>query len=441
MEDDDPRSLLERLRKEQETMARSFTNLLEGGMPGMMTERAKLICDHVEEFPSKLRSSILEESARGDPGTLDHRIERLVRRFFWGGQMEGIVSNRQLSEKWQGLDSDIDTDDQAEVMLRCYPGLVRALLTAPRPRYIYFPLLLFTLSPGAVHFIPLVTKWQTEGFLKDKIPPRMRYRTFGPPFKQLLCNEIVQTEFGKPSSPDLDEKSLVAFQRILDEQTGTMDYYELRDNIFDAFDHFLAVALENRESPYIERRLRLLVHYDSTLLDGSKLLLALFKNAEEGSQCYEKLFGAALVLFELGLFHYPLELGFFFHQHLIRSSYYEKVCINLGKEATEGRIKDTLLAAIGKTKDKSITMNDMLIAAAMNSHITLDGVYLLLRCNPIMASKCNNTRSGSAAGLPSNTTKESSTLNHNANVPYRTYQNILRDRSVPRCGAKAVRLW
>merc|ERR1719254_303670 len=83
------------------------------------------------------------------------------------------------------------------------------------------------------------------------------------------------------------------------------------------------------------------------------------------------------VIIQLGMIHYPTELGFLFHQKLFRKTWKD-----FGTAAVE-KLVDEEFTSNQRYNDKK-TLQALVVAAASNNAISLDGVYILARRDPIL---------------------------------------------------------
>ena len=92
------------------------------------------------------------------------------------------------------------------------------------------------------------------------------------------------------------------------------------------------------------------------------------------------------VLFELGIFYYPLQVGFLFHNDI-----FALACQRMGTQAVNEIVNDKLARNVGHGGSHNTTLQHLVIAAATNEEISLDGVYTLIRCDPtiVLLPQCS----------------------------------------------------
>jgi len=81
------------------------------------------------------------------------------------------------------------------------------------------------------------------------------------------------------------------------------------------------------------------------------------------------------------MMQYPNELGFLYHTH---KNVFELHCATFGTETVFEIVCDKISRVLEKSDGsaKITTLRDLVIAAATNEEISLDGLYTLLRYDP-----------------------------------------------------------
>ena len=156
----------------------STSNLLEylranpsqWGSQIQQRDKMRLIIRNISSFPSKLRPAIQEAGAWSDMGPewFLYRFEIAVADFLLGRPVRDDYHARfsyywHISE-WCGLDSRVDTLDQAELCIRCFPRLLNCQKHAIPGNRLFVTCPIFHLAgfPQATSFVPLFAKVGAE---------------------------------------------------------------------------------------------------------------------------------------------------------------------------------------------------------------------------------------------------------------------------------------
>lgn len=283
-------------------------------------QKMKLVYKHQSEFPPKLRVTIDQayRDAQDPPDAWSFlaRVYEATKTFFLGRHPDAIANNRNelqldLSGEWLGLDSDVDTEDQAEIAIRFFPMILSEHLQLS---YAFLgPIQLLLSREKAVSFVPLLAKLMTEAgeFLERQAIEKIGLRNI---FELLLTNCFPQLVVGGDISKSFDDESLLALSRL--REMGFVENAEIGMLIMALLTHSIE---DQRESEFVETRFRLLIGWDpSILVDGGTsnrpLLHTIYSESmrpDVNACLFLRLFG---VLSELGMTHYPENLGFIFHK-------------------------------------------------------------------------------------------------------------------------------
>jgi hypothetical protein len=321
--------------------------------------KKELILEHISEFPFKLRELISEASggefSETSPEIFLSMVYELVKVFLFGQIIPNENADDDEVEEWElsGLDSDFDTEEEVEVAIRFFPRILTERLPPSLRSHLYTDSLTFMLmiSARAISFVPLFLKL---GALCDR---REIWR-------HLLVNRIIERVFGEESPPELDEESLSVLECLQEKDLVRKE---------DISEHGLLLWLLNRarnEKPaFIETRLRFLVDSDPSVLRAyDKYYSLLYKNAG-GLRKFEN-------IFYLGMTYFPMDLGFLFHK-----STFQGICSYLhDTERIADIVRDKVMSYLRESKH---TLQNLVFAAATNNAISLDGLYILICCNPI----------------------------------------------------------
>ena len=362
-----------------------------------------LILEHRSEFPLNLREAISE--AVSETPTIEIQPDDFLSGLFGAveayffGQRRDIDDDDDENEEepdsessplhwWHGPNSDIDTDEEVELAIRFFPEiLTRKLHTSPLSSLNdCYPIYMLLMCSKALCFIPLLAELGRE---LGKFEEEERYG--------LTCfmkNIIVHLVAQDISRDDPDQEHL--------DETIASILTRLKEKGFihssDIYNHELVFMLLNRSRRYkklrTKRRLRFLINLDPSILVEcgrgfgllrlylSMICYAAINDARtrcDALQKYE-------MMIELGMAHYPKELGFLFHQLS-----YRLACDIFGGE-TIAEIAETALAKYqsqnnnnnsSSSSETKHTLQNLLFAAATNDKISLEGLYTLVRRDPI----------------------------------------------------------
>eukprot|EP00592_Proboscia_alata_P021389 CAMPEP_0194422896 /NCGR_PEP_ID=MMETSP0176-20130528/22231_1 /TAXON_ID=216777 /ORGANISM="Proboscia alata, Strain PI-D3" /LENGTH=387 /DNA_ID=CAMNT_0039231907 /DNA_START=65 /DNA_END=1225 /DNA_ORIENTATION=- len=272
-----------------------------------------------------------------------------VKKLFFGrffiqneNEHEHDREENNLSEEWHGLDSDIDTEEEVELAIRFFPSLMTDCDIIGNIRFSCLvgpvtPILLLIRKVNTVSFLPLFLKlcWEFDqdpgmvNFLDLLFVPG--FDTFaemmGEEYAYYLFHYNTNAPFGcEAPTEDTDEESLSALMRLR-EMSDTPNYAAKRPSL-----KLLLSQAKRRKSDFMETRVRLLVDwYPSTLMEFVKFdppcckscsrkvvpsipLLCVFLEYYSLSKSECSVLQMFEIILELGMIHFPTELGFVFHQ-------------------------------------------------------------------------------------------------------------------------------
>jgi len=332
-----------------------------------------LVDKNIPNFPRKLRKPISREiqRTRKFPNRRKYSYETVI-CIMVADFLCGFCLRTQSRLEWYGPEDDVDTKDELEMAIRLCPFVFRYMRGDHRfsnmernsgmARHSINSLLR---SSKAISFIP---------FLLD-MHPAFRNRAM----KYLPI--LLLTSRRRPCTPERNERSLAVLARL-----GEKGYIT---QVRELTRQFIVIAGRKPLEAFdlIEKRIRLLVKWDPTMLevqDGvrSYLMFQFYKyyailrqrkkDTETDVRFYE------LVL-ELGFLQYPNELlGLGFH-----GCNFARACSLFGDEPTKRAMHDRIaneLARCGENRNNS--MIDLIHQAATDEAVHLDGLYTLLRFDP-----------------------------------------------------------
>ena len=356
-------------------------------------EKVKLIIHHKSKFPSKLREAIQGAAEENElPGVFLSKVYKATTAFFFGQpyRVDGEDENENNQEEgtvlpsdwWHGLDFDVDTEEEAELAIRFFPNVLteayRSQSSSMRGSH---PIYILMTSSKALSFVPLLAELGADlGLFTEKQRGGLGC-TFRGVFFQLVCNTIRKDEFEEEESGKLDEVSTVIMMRL--KEKGLMKKE-------DIFNHNLVNLLLYKavydDKLFIEKRFRFLIDWDPYILmecvSSSYLLyhFVRFLGATNDGQILPGNLQKFWLIFELGLLYFPSEVGFVFHKNKFYRSTFSLACEKFGTKPITQLIDDEISNYLKQNKNRQ---QDMLSSAASNDEISLDGLYILFRRDPI----------------------------------------------------------
>jgi len=307
---------------------------------------------------------------------------------------------------WHGLDITIDTEDEAEVLIRLFPRLLTEKLKASPLSSLNdcYPIYVLLVCSRAMPFIPLFAHLGTE---LDLFPQEERgglVRFMRNVIVQLVCNTVLRDV--RESSGQIDELSAGILERLY--RNGLVTEVDVTDcDLVGVLLHRSLRRMNERN----DARFRVLVDLlsPSVLVDCGRgglpllghylrILHQFIVDHRKAMSCDMQRFRA---IFALGMAHEPSELGFIFHGNCLALA-----CEIFGTKKAKAIVDDELATILrgtkklvqendddnknnsdihgGSSNNSSSRLRTLVIAAATNQKINLDGVYTLVRRDPIV---------------------------------------------------------
>jgi len=429
---------LEELRNEAQSMV-----VVNPTTENEARKKMDLIIKHRSEFPSGLREAITEASRSASKTTSDSNEEptpelflsevyEAFKSFFFGKRIaldndddtddnNSIENDIEESERevnvvpfswWHGLDSDVDTEEETELAIRVFPNILmekqkQSPLSSMNDCY---PIYMLLVCSKSLPFIPLLAELGVElgrgRFVKDErggLTCFMRNVIFN-----LIHNNVLRDDHDKDesSSEKVDELSAAVMSRL--KEKGLLEVIDIYE--YDLVEMLLYWS-DKKKKRYISRqrktskrrheakqRFRVLIDLNPSILvecggRGKSLLrhyLRDFLSGTDGCESKERVsLPTFRMIFELGMSHFPKEIGFVFHD-----TNFELSCEIFGIEMVARIVDNELSINLDRREntknDKNITQ-DLVVAAVSNCKISLDGVYTLFRRDPMMMLRlCQN---------------------------------------------------
>lgn len=373
-------------------------------------QKMLLMINHRSEFPFHLQIFLVEAELRWSkcPEIFVSEVYKCAKALFMGQSIFKQETDAEKSDsmvaclnEWHGLDSEIDTEDQVEVVLRLFPSLLEEPVLVEMPRddpsrsrtgnimNALDPSHVFLLRAKTIFFVPLFLKMRKEVdgnvnlgiyyFCKLLLVPGQKtFRDlFGKQYATLAF--FGQEEAASDDDEELNDQSLLALKRMKE-----MELLQSDEDIDNLIKWVLAKS-KNRSIDFAESRLRLLIEWKPSVLKEFRRefpdpLLHVFwgycgNPIQKCSSLEMRLFE---VIYELGMTHFPEELGFAFPEGV-----YDEFCKRYGAERITGILYNKLKPASKSSGQTKKTLPSLVISAATNEEICLDAVYTLLRFDPV----------------------------------------------------------
>ena len=369
------------------------------------------------KFPAKLQALIAETSQTWPAEFLDE-IYKASKALLFGRPYhqddDDDENSRQLhpSEEvespeakpafdwWHGLNSDVDTEDQVEVVLRLFPALLSDKLKVSPLSSLNncYPIYAQLVCSKAIPFIPLLAELGSDlgAFPNDE---RFGLTCFMKNvLVHLVYNNLLRDKRNeRPPFEHLDAMNRRILQRLKDHRLMQLT---------DIYDLDLVPLLLRRSMliPMIQtkERLRFLLEWNPYLLKdcghGKPLLQQHLPRLQDfivnETSCHRKVcardFERFQLLLDLGMAHFPQSLGFVFSNTSL-----ELACELFGTQKVTTAIDEVIRKTLAQRNNSNETnhlannnnnnnrLQTLLLAAAADPNISLDGVYTLFRSDPI----------------------------------------------------------
>ena len=353
------------------------------------------ILQHRSQFPSDLRFAIkFAEQGFSDTKEFCDVISFYAESFLFGEGDYGMEWHS--GPDWDGPYHGKHKGNEIELAIRLFPKVLkvkRELNDTESDEYnVLFHLA--SNSKGA-YFIDRIANLYAEFGMADQMD------MVGLSC-ELLRNTCSERRLEIDADSALREESLAVLGRLRDDgHVKNEDMGDLSHN------KFLSSALRSESLDFNTERLRLLIQWNPTLLKPETLfysnvcvspLIKSFDNLYTGFSLdrREVLLGLYGFIWDLGMLHYPKDaLGFAFH-----GWNFEMACDRFGDEKAREAMNDRIKGVLVPTKKEKESENnknalqDLVLNAAMDDGIRLDGLYTLIRFDPGAAlSRTNQTHS------------------------------------------------
>ena len=394
----------------------------------IITNRNRNRESNQNENQNETNGEEIEESSKG--------CCKAIRYLFSGRDIEILYADNNTVEEdelpvgWHGLDSDIDTEDEVELAIRFFPSILDHLDVFPNydggwcgtGRALSFgPTIMLLTKAKAVSFLPVFLKLHIELDVDDSWPQfyGLWHLLLVPGFEafaEFSNDASAFIAYGNEETPakETNEEHLSTLIRVR-EMGKSMG----KDCPFPTFSEntegLLIWVLEKakyRERNFTEKRLRLLIDWNPSLLTGvltefekkrkpccekcsrkfapnlPLLCVFLYHYTLPDSEC--SVLRMFELILELGMTHYPRELGFLFHpsgQLQRGASTFHDFSSKYGIEKVRKITNDQIISILhpNNKNNNNSTRQQLVFAAATNTNICLDGLYILFSSDPIIA--------------------------------------------------------
>lgn len=299
-----------------------------------------MLITYQSEFPRKIREKIAKVAIQEtDPKSFCQRIERAWFRL--------AFCEPRSDTPWRGLDFEIDTQAEIEVAFRTFPHTLRTTLLRS-----------LSTSLKSLPFVPFVAKLAVE-----LLPFRM---------KDALVESVLNYT-NEEYEDQLDEVTLSVMKLFREKK-----YIEMCQI------YKYGLFLLRHKPSRVRKTLLYLINSDpEILLKGHRLnapprpIVVIYVAIDEDVS-----FEHIHMLFELGMIHYPENMGFFFERlfSIFRYSAYREASKNFGKERVNKMVQEVLSRTIGG--DSKAIMSSIVAMQKRSNVEELDALYLLCRLNP-----------------------------------------------------------
>jgi len=394
------------------SMARpSFLEQLRNGLlvqfNGKLTK--EFLIEHQAEFPAKIKAAIANAANLNSEQEFTNEICRAVRQLFMGREVYNPLGTElyafdKSNQNWYGLDSSIDTENEVEAVIHCFPcvlherfqGRLQGRLEERLGGQHCIPIEMLLSRKEALSFIPLFIKMMRycpySVLEKLFFPQRSTFHIlFGEAFvseSRVFDDHAVMQEYSNEALSILSR--LIAQERITKMQT-----LRLVQGVFTTDFQFVVVEPIFRKlinwNPsvlygFTDSLLRLypLDKFYATFFDNNGTYIKHGRN-ESHIQMFE-------TILDLCMTQFPQQLGFVFHKRL-------------SNKQTSNFAFPTIFhmlmkwgSVMGWSSEKPLkiihdnvfnnevnlkTLPSLVVYLAYNDRICLDGLYELIRFNPI----------------------------------------------------------
>ncbi|MGK3749528.1 MAG: hypothetical protein ACI8RD_001823 [Bacillariaceae sp.] len=344
-----------------------------------------------------------------------HKTDELVEEFLENLEddiYDMLCDNDIAADNYCGLDSDRDTEEEVETVIRFFPEVLSRRKEDGDGNFYPIQLISFTHHWGcnvkAVSFIPIVARIAIDFGLFEE-----QYRG------GLLCQDEVECKTVLENLTDW---------RYLSDRRNVTFNHEVDDKYLQVLIRLRKMGLLNKEDiqeynllnqlcteEYIaEKRFRFLAEWDPTALAQIDVIIGCLPLHHAACNNNYSIRGFQLV-FEYGIRYFPKKKGInlLFRKKNNGVTPFQYACERLGCEKVMKIIEDTIFRySSSSSSDDTPSLNivEALMTAAIDKDIHLDCVYFLLRRQPDILQKLLSSNSKKRNRKDTNSNDDSSTL-------------------------------
>ncbi len=373
--------------------------------------KVSLILEFESEFPSKLRK-VISQTPSEEPSAFLNEIYKAAKALFFGLSYQPDNDENRANELhpteeiedsqddqssppfhwWHGLNSDFDTEEQVEVVIHLFPTILSEKQKASPLSSLNntYPIYAQLFCSKSLPFIPLFAELGTElRLFKDQ----ERAGLFC--FMKNVVFHLINNNLLKDKKKDINYEELdTVYTQILRRLKNSNLLYS--SDIYN-LDLVPVMVYRSMYNPVIQtdQRLSFLIEWDPSLLIAcgrNRNLLNAYLNKlhsfvilpypSRSREVRTRDFQRFRLLLQLEMAHYHESLGFIFHDDSL-----DVACKIFGSQKVTQVIDDELRRILVNNSSNGSNDNTLLrslvITACTDEQISLDGLYTLLRHDPI----------------------------------------------------------
>mmetsp|Transcript_11969 Transcript_11969/g.30350 ORF Transcript_11969/g.30350 Transcript_11969/m.30350 type:complete len:459 (+) Transcript_11969:41-1417(+) len=368
-----------------------------------------MLAEHQSEFPVRIREAIQDVTTRlkgEEPTAQIQTIYTKVRFFLLCKSDNENAEEENADAKWYGPDIGVDTEKELEVVIRFFPCVLRE--TQPIDEiweWDFFPIFWNTTCLKSLPFVPLIAELGNEYELFEEKEQGGILNTYqirkGSPLLQIITNRFILKKEPKHTEEfyrRVEDASLSVLVRL--KEKG----FVRKKDAWDCIKNLL-----NEIPSLTDKRVRFFLEWDPSILQikdnmnvdlflrrfGTSLLDEFLKQCREHRASHIML-ERFRTLFELGLKHYPKQLGFLFHREdmsidmqckmwgkqnigEVDVDSYRMACDLFGEEEVNEVVTETISEY---ARGRGDAIEKLVYVAATNEKVIIDGLYTLARRDP-----------------------------------------------------------
>jgi len=380
--------------------------------------KLSIVVKHQDEFPLQAQRHIriagivstnaCEFSYLQSLSVLESKIRETLFGYSIAYEAEG---SKFGVRKRRGLNQTINTPEEAEVLVRCFPRLLSCKCNDSVMNHwscqLRVPTVYWLIQPESLSFLPLFAKLGAElGIDREGNLLRLRPKldvgedeecddsedsSVGNVLKQLFSSTMFV-----PRNENFDRECLEILKRL--HKMGMLrssDSCHLVEWLLKTTHKNTVNNGSSGVTDYVEERLRLLIDWFPNSVPYERIYHLLVQNVlipQHNSDDTPRRQQLVRDILKLGMVHCPYQLGCLFHGNM-----FEPLCRTLGAKSVH-QIFDEQLSNVlttnkrsknsnsdsssGNSSSVAIAPKNLVVAAASNDQIELSGLYILIRRDP-----------------------------------------------------------